>query len=46
MILIIFSREKCLKAIFWGNIPIKQSNLCEFDNLKTHSRLRSIMIQL
>lgn len=46
MIFIIFSREKCLKAIFGGNIPVKQSNLLEFDNSKFHARLTSITVQL
>jgi hypothetical protein len=27
MSFIIFLREKCLQAIFWGKIPVKQSDL-------------------
>lgn len=46
MIFIIFSREKRLKAIFWGNIPVKQSNLLALDNSKLHARLSNIMVQL
>lgn len=41
MVFIIFLREKCLKAIFWGNIPVKQSYLFTFDNSKSHARLSS-----